>query len=77
MEASFLLWALFALLGAVLVVLLFISKQLKSQTHDANALEQLANNLQAANERLERELRNAVHESARGGRQELTQTFSY
>jgi DNA recombination protein RmuC len=75
MEASFLLWALFALLGAVLVVLLFISKQLKSQTHDANALEQLANNLQAANERLERELRNAVHESARGGRQELTQTL--
>jgi DNA recombination protein RmuC len=75
MEATFLLWALFALLGAVVVVLLFISKQLKSQTHDANALEQLANNLQAANERLERELRNAVHESARGGRQELTQTL--
>jgi len=75
MEASLLLWVLFALLGAVLVVLLFISKQLKSQTHDANALEQLANNLQAANERLERELRNAVHESARGGRQELTQTL--
>jgi len=75
MEASLLLWALFALLGAVLVVLLFISKQLKSQTHDANAIEQLANNLQAANERLERELRNAVHESARGGRQELTQTL--
>ena len=75
MESSLLLWILVALLGAVLIALLLISKQLKSQTNEANALEQLANNLQAANERLERELRNAVHESARGGRQELTQTL--
>ena len=75
MESSLLLWILFALLGAVLIALLLISKQLKSQTNETNAFEQLASSLQAANERLERELRNAVHESARGGRQELTQTL--
>ena len=75
MESSLLLWILLALLGAVFIALLLISKQLKSQTNEANALEQLASSLQAANERLERELRNAVHESARGGRQELTQTL--
>lgn len=75
MEFSPLIWILFALLGVVLAALFFISKQLKSQTHDANTFEQLAANLQAANERLERELRNAISESARGGRQELIQTL--
>ena len=75
MEFSPLIWILFALLGVVLAALFLISKQLKSQTHDANTFEQLAANLQAANERLERELRNAISESARGGRQELIQTL--
>ena len=75
MEFSPLIWILFALLGVVLAALFFISKQLKSQTQDANTIEQLAANLQAANERLERELRNAISESARGGRQELIQTL--
>jgi DNA recombination protein RmuC len=75
MEFSPLIWILFALLGVVLAALFLISKQLKSQTHDADTFEQLAANLQAANERLERELRNAISESARGGRQELIQTL--
>jgi hypothetical protein len=55
--------------------ILWISKQLKSQSQDANALAQLTAALQVANERLERELRNAINESARGGRQELIQTL--
>ena len=75
MEASPLIWIFLALLSVILLALFFISKQLKSQTQDANALEQLALGLQAANERLERELRNAISESARGGRQELIQTL--
>jgi DNA recombination protein RmuC len=75
MEASPLIWILVALLGLVLIALFWISKQLKSQSQDANALAQLTAALQVANERLERELRNAINESARGGRQELIQTL--
>lgn len=75
MENLPLMGILVALLGVVLLVLLLITKQLKSQTQDVNALEQLTASLQAANERLERELRNAILESARGGRQELIQTL--
>ena len=76
MEVSFLeIWIVFGLLGIVLAVLFFILWQLKSQTQDANALAQLTAALQVANERLERELRNAINESARGGRQELIQTL--
>jgi DNA recombination protein RmuC len=76
MEVSLLeIWIVFGLLGIVLAVLFFILRQLKSQTQDANALAQLTAALQVANERLERELRNAINESARGGRQELIQTL--
>ena len=76
MEVSLLeIWIVFGLLGIVLAVLFFILWQLKSQTQDANALAQLTAALQVANERLERELRNAINESARGGRQELIQTL--
>ena len=76
MEVSLLeIWIVFGLLGIVLAVLFFILWQLKSQSQDANALAQLTAALQVANERLERELRNAINESARGGRQELIQTL--
>ena len=76
MEVSLLeIWIVVGLLGIVLAVLFFILWQLKSQTQDANALAQLTAALQVANERLERELRNAINESARGGRQELIQTL--
>ena len=76
MEVSLLeIWIVVGLLGSVLAVLFFILWQLKSQTQDANALAQLTAALQVANERLERELRNAINESARGGRQELIQTL--
>ena len=76
MEVSLLeIWIVFGLLGIVLAVLFFILRQLKSQTQDANAFAQMTAALQVANERLERELRNAINESARGGRQELIQTL--
>ena len=76
MEVSLLeIWIVFGLLGIVLAVLFFILWQLKSQTQDANAFAQMTAALQVANERLERELRNAINESARGGRQELIQTL--
>ena len=52
-----------------------MSRQLKTQADDVNAMTQLSASVQAANERLERELRNAINESARGGRQELIQTL--
>jgi DNA recombination protein RmuC len=65
----------FAMLGVALAALFLILRQLKSQSNDANAMAQLTASLQAANERLERELRNAISESARGGRQELIQTL--
>jgi DNA recombination protein RmuC len=76
MEVSLLhIWIVFAMLGVALAALFLISRQLKSQSNDANDIAQLTISLQAANERLERELRNAISESARGGRQELIQTL--
>ena len=76
MEVSLLqIWLVFALFGVVLAALFLISRQLKSQANDVNTVAQLSATLQAANERLERELRNAISESARGGRQELIQTL--
>jgi DNA recombination protein RmuC len=75
MEISVQLWLLFACLGAVLAGLFLISQQLKSQQQDKQDLAQLTASLQSANERLERELRNAIQESARGGRQELIQNL--
>jgi DNA recombination protein RmuC len=75
MEVAVQLWVLFAGLGAVLAGLFLIFRQLTSQSQDKQDIAQLAATLQSANERLERELRNAILESARGGRQELTQTL--
>jgi DNA recombination protein RmuC len=76
MEVSLLqISIVFAMLGVALAALFLILRQLKSQSDDANAMAQLTASLQAANERLERELRNAISESARGGRQELIQTL--
>jgi DNA recombination protein RmuC len=75
MEVSVQLWLLFACLGAVLAGLFIISQQLKSQHKDKQDLALLTASLQSANERLERELRNAIQESARGGRQELIQNL--
>jgi DNA recombination protein RmuC len=75
MEVSVQLWFLFACMGAVLAGLFIISQQLKSQHKDKQDLALLTASLQSANERLERELRNAIQESARGGRQELIQNL--
>lgn len=75
MEVAVQLWVLFAGLGAVLAGLFLIFRQLTSQAQDKQDIVQLAATLQSVNERLERELRNAILESARGGRQELTQTL--
>ena len=84
MEVSLLQIALvFALLGVALAAVFLISRQLKSQeqlqaqlqAQELSEMTKLSVSLQAANERLERELRNAILESARGGRQELTQTL--
>jgi DNA recombination protein RmuC len=76
MEVSLLQIAIvFALLGVALAALFLMSRQLKTQADEVNAMTQLSASVQAANERLERELRNAINESARGGRQELIQTL--
>lgn len=76
MEVSLLQIAIvFALLGVALAALFLMSRQLKTQADEVNAMTQLSASMQAANERLERELRNAINESARGGRQELIQTL--
>jgi DNA recombination protein RmuC len=75
MDATVQLWILFAGLVTVLAGLFFVSRQIKSQEQGKQEIDQLTSSLQAANERLERELRNAIHESARGGRQELIQTL--
>lgn len=84
MEVSLLLIAVvFALLGVALAAVFLVSRQLKSQAQlqaqlqaqELSETTKLSASLQAANERLERELRNAILESARGGRQELTQTL--
>ena len=76
MEVSLLQIAIvFALLGVALAALFLMSRQLKTQADEVNAMSQLSASVQAANERLERELRNAINESARGGRQELIQTL--
>ena len=82
MDSSVSLWVLLLANLLVLVLVFFLVLALwrkqTSQRDDAadelNQVNQLALNLQAANERLERELRNAISESARGGRQELIQT---
>ena len=76
MEVSLLQIAIvFALLGVALAALFLMSRQLKTEADDVNAMTQLSASVQAANERLERDLRNAINESARGGRQELIQTL--
>ncbi len=75
MTSSVLLWALCLVSCAVLVGLWLISRQIKLLSQNNQDLSQLTTTLQIANERLERELRNAIHESARGGRQELIQTL--
>ena len=70
-----LLWTVLGI--NVLLAVLFLAlwrKQGQAQTAP-DELAQMASSLQAANERLERELRNAILESARGGRQELVQTL--
>jgi DNA recombination protein RmuC len=59
----------FGLLQAGLLVWLLVRKP-------ADTSERTRSELLAANERLERELRQAIGESARGGRQELMQTFA-
>ena len=79
MDSLVFLWVL--LLANLLVLVLVLALWRKQTGNDsgaaeeANQVNQLALNLQAANERLERELRNAISESARGGRQELIQTL--
>jgi len=75
MEFSLFTAVLCAVLLAVLVGVFLIWRQLKLQNHDKQELAQLTAAFNAANERLERELRNAISESARGGRQELIQTL--
>ena len=70
-----LLWMLLSF-NVLVLGLLFVLWRKQAQPASASAeFVQLANGLQAANERLERELRNAILESARGGRQELIQTL--
>jgi DNA recombination protein RmuC len=75
MEFSLFTAVLCAVLLAVLVGVFLIWRQLKLQAHDKQELAQLTAAFNAANERLERELRNAISESARGSRQELIQTL--
>ena len=70
MDSSMLLWILTAIGFLTLVLLFALWRQRREGAHAAEELAELTSSLQLANERLERELRNAISESARGGRQE-------
>ncbi|HPW84913.1 MAG TPA: DNA recombination protein RmuC, partial [Rhodoferax sp.] len=77
-------WWVWPLLGMALLNLLALVWLARSQRGNGDDLEQqlqrkelqdLRVQLQAATERLERELRTEITESARGGRQELSQNL--
>jgi DNA recombination protein RmuC len=72
---SLLLGSMVALgvLNLVLLLALFLRR---NDTRSAQASEQLRAELQAGNERLGRELRQEISESARHGRQEMTQNLA-
>ena len=81
MEISTLLTLILGLLNTLLLVWLIWRQpntderdQLQISQHDARKAEVL-NTLAATNERLERELRREIAESARGGRSEMAQSF--
>ena len=75
MDSSMLLWTLTAISFLTLVLLFALWRQRREGQSSSDELGQLTSSLQLANERLERELRSAINESARGGRQELIQTL--
>jgi DNA recombination protein RmuC len=75
LDISFLLWLLLALNAISLVLMGSLWWKSSDPSKSSEEVAQWAANLQSANERLERELRSAIHESARGGRQELIQTL--
>ena len=70
-----LLWTLTSISFLTLMLLFALWRQRREGQSSSDELGQLTSSLQLANERLERELRNAINESARGGRQELIQTL--
>ena len=81
MEISTLITLILGLLNTLLLVWLIWRQpntderdQLQISQHDARKAEVL-NTLAATNERLERELRREIAESARGGRSEMAQSF--
>ena len=81
MEISTLLTLILGLLNTLLLLWLIWRQpntderdQLQISQHDARKAEVL-NTLAATNERLERELRREIAESARGGRSEMAQSF--
>ena len=77
MDISAATWLAFlGLLNVLIVIVLLVLWRYQSKAHEAaRPLQELALSLQSGNERLERELRAAISESARGGRQELVQTL--
>ena len=75
MDSSMLIWILIAISFLTLGLLFSLWRQRREGSQASEELVQLTSSLQLANERLERELRNAISESARGGRQELIQTL--
>ena len=75
MDSSMLIWILIAISFLTLGLLFSLWRQRRQGSQASEELVQLTSSLQLANERLERELRNAINESARGGRQELIQTL--
>jgi len=75
MDSSMLIWILIAISFLTLGLLFSLWRQRREGSQASEELVQLTSSLQLANERLERELRNAINESARGGRQELIQTL--
>ena len=64
-----LLWTLTSISFLTLMLLFALWRQRREGQSSSDELGQLTSSLQLANERLERELRNAINESARGGRQ--------
>jgi DNA recombination protein RmuC len=75
MDSSMLIWVLIAISFLTLGLLFSLWRQRREGSQASEELVQLTSSIQLANERLERELRNAINESARGGRQELIQTL--
>ena len=73
--AEWMTWTLLAVVGLNLLLLLGLWLARPSDDANQSHTQQLQQQIASSNERLERELRTEITETARGGRQELIQTL--